>query len=245
MVVDFIDRFEVFSDPNFVFNPIQHKYTYNGVKYISVTQFLKNFHEEFDTDFWSKRKSDERGIDQEIILKEWKDKNDYANYVGTETHNWVENYFNRVYQGLPTNLDVIDRINKFHKIYYDKLVQLTPIKFEQRVFSTKWDLAGTFDALFSYKDSLVIVDWKTNKKFDTDNKWGKKLLEPFETEDECKLTEYSIQISLYALMLEEIGLDVKMGYILYIGPEEDPVLHRFKDYRDKLRTYFETLGSDV
>ena len=79
MVVDFIDRFEVFSDPNFVFDPIQHKYTYNGVKYTSVTQFLKNFHEEFDSGFWSKRKADERGIDQEIILKEWKDKNDYAN----------------------------------------------------------------------------------------------------------------------------------------------------------------------
>ena len=38
-------------------------------------------------------------------------------------------------------------------------------------------------------------------------------------------------------MLEEVGLDVKMGYILYIGPEEDPVLHRFIDYRDILRDY--------
>mgnify|MGYP000592522310 CR=1 FL=1 len=55
------------------------------------------------------------------------------------------------------------------------------------VFHLKWKLAGTFDALFSYKDQLVIVDWKTNKKFDTSSDYNKKLLFPFETEDECKL----------------------------------------------------------
>lgn len=233
-----LEKLKFFDEnPLFSFNEKYHKYTYDGRQLTSVTNFLKRFKEEFESDKWSKIKADEAGVPQESILEEWKQKNERANVIGTATHLWIENFFNQVYSEIPNDPDIIDRINKFHKIYYDKLVQLTPVKFEQRVFSTKWDLAGTFDALFTYKDKLVIVDWKTNKKFDVSSKWNKKLLEPFQTEDECKLTEYSIQISLYALMLEEVGLDVKMGYILYIGPEEDPVLHRFIDYRDILRDY--------
>ena len=170
-------------------------------------------------------------------MKEWKNLNDRANDIGHATHAWIENFFKGIYQPIPRDFEIIDRIDKFNKIYYEKLTKLVPIKFEQRVFSTKWKLAGTFDALFMYKGQLVIVDWKTNKKFDTTSEYNKKLLSPFETEDECKLNEYSIQISLYSLMLEEIGLDVKMGYILYIGPKNEPELYRFKDYRDKLRDY--------
>jgi ATP-dependent exoDNAse (exonuclease V) beta subunit len=233
------------NNPLFEFKEKYHKYYYDGKDFTSVTSFLKRFKEEFDSEKWSKIKADEAGVDQEKILEEWKQKNDRANEIGHATHEWIENFFKGVYQPIPKDFEIIDRIDKFNKIYYEKLTKLVPIKFEQRLFSTKLKLAGTFDALFSYKDQLVIVDWKTNKKFDTSNSYGKKLLHPFEEEDECKLTEYSIQISLYALMLEEVGLDIKMGYILYIGPNGEPELHRFNDYRDKLRTYFVDLDKDV
>jgi hypothetical protein len=233
------------ENPLFIFKEKYHKYYYDGKDFTSVTGFIKRFKEEFDSDKWSKIKAEEQGVDQEAILAEWKKLNDRANEIGHATHEWIENFFKGVYQPIPKDFEIIDRIDKFNKIYYEKLTKLIPIKFEQRLFSKKLKLAGTFDALFTYKDQLVIVDWKTNKKFDTSNSYGKKLLTPFEEEDECKLTEYSIQISLYALMLEEVGLDVKMGYILYIGPDGESELHRFKDYRDKLRTYFDSLDSDV
>jgi len=236
---DFVlEKLKFFDDnPLFEFKEKYHKYYYNGKDFTSVTTFLKRFKEEFESDKWSKIKAEEKGVDQDQILDEWKVLNERANQIGHATHAWIENFFKGIYQPIPKDFEIIDRIDKFNKIYYEKLSKLKPIKFEQKVFSTNWKLAGTFDALFSYKDQLVIVDWKTNKKFDVESKYNKKLLEPFETEDECKLNEYSIQISLYALMLEEIGLDVKMGYILYIGPDDDPQLHRYKDYRDILRNY--------
>ncbi len=225
------------QDPFFIFKEKYHSYYYNNKNLTSVTTFLKRFKQEFDSEKWSKIKAEERGVSQEEILNEWKQTNERANHIGHSTHEWIENFFKGIYQPIPKDFEIIDRIDKFHKIYFEKLIKLTPIKFEQRVFSKKWSLAGTFDALFTYKDQLVIVDWKTNKKFDTESSYGTKLLSPFETEDECKLNEYSIQISLYALMLEEVGLDVKTGYILYIGPEGEPELHRFKDYRPILRDY--------
>jgi len=229
------------NNPNFSFNEKYHSYSYNGDKLTSVTKFIQRFKEEFDSDKWSKKTAEKTGQEQDQVLDEWKKLNERANEIGHATHAWIENFFKGVYQPIPRDFEIIDRINKFNKIYYDKIHKLTPIKFEQRVFSTKWNLAGTFDALFSYQDKLVIVDWKTNKKFDTESKYNKKLLTPFETEDECKLTEYSIQISLYALMLEEVGLEIKSGLILHIGPEGEPNLYKFKDYRQILRNYLDNL----
>jgi ATP-dependent exoDNAse (exonuclease V) beta subunit len=76
------------------------------------------------------------------------------------------------------------------------LHKLTPIKFEQRIFSKKYQIAGMIDSLFLYKDKLVMVDYKTNKKFTLSSDYNKKLLRPFEEYDKCHLTEYSIQFKL-------------------------------------------------
>lgn len=234
---DFIlEKLEDFNDPEFKFDPVKHKYTYDGNHFISVTQFISRFHKKFDSDFWAEKKAEERGVDKEEILLEWKELNDRANFVGTSTHNWIENYFNKVHQELPTDKDVIDRINKFNFIYADHLHKLTPLKFEQRVFSKKWKIAGMIDSLFIYKDSLIILDWKTNKNFTTTNTF-EKLLEPFEEYDKSHLNEYSIQLSLYALILKEIGLDVKMCYLVHIGPQGDAKIHRCHNFVDKLEEY--------
>ena len=175
-------------------------------------------------------------------MEQWKQLNERANFIGTSTHNWIENYFNRIHQDIPNDLDVVDRINKFNLIYAKHLHKLEPLKFEQRVFSVEWGLAGTFDALFLWKDKLVILDWKTNKSFTTENSYGEKLLEPFQDYEKCHLNEYSIQISLYSLILEKIGLDVKVGYILYIGPEGDPQIYKCHDFKRILEEYLHNQG---
>lgn len=234
-----LEKLEKFNDPKFVFDPKYHKYTYEGKQFESVTKFIQRFHKPFDQDYWSKRKADETGQEQSDILEQWKQLNERANFIGTSTHNWIENYFNKIHQEIPNDLDVVDRINKFNTIYAKHLHKLEPVKFEQRVFSIEWGLAGTFDALFIWKDKLVILDWKTNKSFTTNSPYGEKLLEPFQDYDKCHLNEYSIQISLYSLILEQIGLDVKVGYILYIGPEGDPQIHKCFDMRPILKEYLQ------
>ena len=222
---EYLDRLKCFNDPEFTFDPKYHKYTYKGTPYTSVTKFIENFHPEFEQDYWSKKKAEEKGVDQSEILKEWQDLNDYANEVGNSTHNWIENYYNRIFQELPTNLDIIDRINKFNKIHATHLYKLKPIVTEIRIFSKKYPLAGTIDSLFSYKNKLIIIDHKTNKKFtDDSNNQYNKLLPPFDEYYENHHSKYSIQISLYATILKEWGFDVAAGYLLYIGPNDDAKL---------------------
>jgi ATP-dependent exoDNAse (exonuclease V) beta subunit len=235
-----LKKLKMFDDLNFTFDPVKHKYYLDGEHFISVTQFISKFHAKFDTDFWSKKKAEQVGISQEEMLNEWKQLNDRANEIGTATHNWIENYYNGIYQHLPTDLDVIDRINKFNVAYAKWLYKLTPIKFEQRIFSRKWKIAGMMDALFGFNDGVFILDYKTNKQFTHDeHDKGKfeKLLYPFEDFYKNHLNEYSIQVSLYKLILREVGIDIKAAYLLYIGPNEEAKIYKTHDFSDLLEKY--------
>jgi len=240
---DILSLLSKYDDSNFKFDANLHKYTYNEKHFISVTQFISRFHKKFDSDFWSKKKAEESGLQPEEILNQWQIINDRSNYIGTSTHNWIENYFNKIYQPLPNDIDVINRINKFNNIYATHLFKLTPIKFEQKIFSIKWSIAGMIDSLFSYNDKIIILDWKTNKSFTTNNPYGEKLLYPFQDYDKCHLSEYSIQLSLYKLILKEIGIDVHVCYLLHIGPDDEAKIYKCFDFENILSDYLESLTS--
>ena len=235
------NQLDCFEDIKFEFDPVAHRYTYEGEPFISVTRFIQQFHKPFEQDYWSKKKAEQAGVPQDWILAEWKKLNDYANEVGTDTHQWIEDYFNQIWKPLPSNLDVIHRINKFNKIYAKQLFKLEPLKFEVRVFSPKWKIAGMIDSLFLYRGKIYILDWKTNKDF-TDNNHPKgiyeKLLAPFQDHFKNHLNEYSIQLSLYSLILEEWGFQVGGAYIVHIGPgDEDAELYKVVDMRDNLKLF--------
>lgn len=233
---------ECFNDDEFKFDPKYHKYTYHGEQFTSVTKFIQQFHKPFEQDYWSQKKAEEAGVPQEWILNEWKKLNDYANEVGTDTHQWIEDYFNKIWKPLPSNLDVINRINKFNLIYAKHLHKLEPLKFEVRVFSKKWKIAGMIDSLFIYRGKIFILDWKTNKNFTTDDnlKYKEKLLTPFENYYKSHLSEYSIQLSFYALILEEWGFDVGGAYLVHIGPGDEPAeMYKVIDMRSNLKRYLD------
>lgn len=238
-----LKQLDCFKDPDFVFDPGLHRYTYHGDVFQSVTNLVGTFHKPFDTEKQSAKKAEETGFDQEWIKAEWAETNRYANEVGTATHEWIENYFNEIWQPLPTSQDIIHRINKFNRIFADKLHRLEPLAFEVRVFSKKWKKAGTIDSLFIKDGKLFILDWKTNKKFThDDHKDGRyqKLLWPFEGFYKNHLNEYSIQLSMYAAILEEWGFEVGGAYLVHIGPGDEPAeIHRCHDMRPYLETYFE------
>ncbi len=97
------------------------------------------------------------------------------------------------------------------------------------------------DSLFVYRGKIYILDWKTNKDF-TDDSHQKgtyeKLLAPFQDHFKNHLNEYSIQLSLYSLILEEWGFQVGGAYIVHIVPgEEDAELYKVVDMRDNLKLF--------
>ena len=239
---ELLKRLECFNDPEFKFDPAKHKYTYHGDTFQSVTQFIGQFHKPFESEYWSKKKAEDTGVDQQDILKEWKRLNDYANEIGTETHLWIEDYYNKTWREIPTNQDLLHRITKFNKIYSTHLHKLEPLAFEVRVFSPKWKKAGMIDSLFIKDGKIYLLDWKTNKEFRTDDHpkgTYEKLLSPFDGHWKNHHNEYSIQLSMYAAILEEWGFEIAGAYLVHIGPgDEDAQLIKVKDMRKHINEYF-------
>lgn len=238
---DFIlNKLMCFNDDNFKFEPVKHVYTYKNIEYTSVTRFIEQFHKPFDQDYWSKYKAEQAGITQEEILSNWQKLNDHANIIGNHTHQWIEDYFNEKWVKLPSEPEFIKRINKFNIIFGESLHKLEPVKFEVRIFSKKWNIAGMIDSIFLYNGKIFILDWKTNKKFTTHNRYKEFLLPPFQNHLKSHLTEYSIQISLYAIILEEWGFEVGGGYLVHIGPDDEPAtIHKIVDMRKELLQFLE------
>ena len=103
-------------------------------------------------------------------------------------------------------------------------------------------LAGTFDMLY-YNDGsdgqpegFIILDYKTNANLTSkfNRKYGKMLREPFNCMTEEDLSLYTIQLSLYALMLEDIGIPIISRRIVWLKDSEYQVIP-VEDVSDKLR----------
>lgn len=240
-------KLEVFRDRNFTFEEGSHTYRYESIKYDSVTTFLKTFKVPFDREYWSKRKAEERGVDVSIVLNEWQEKANVANSLGTRVHKWIEDFWSGNAPEIPTDPDIRDRIDKFMEMYDKRLNSLLPLQSELKIFSKKWRLAGTIDQPFLFWENsenrpyLIIGDWKTNGEFRHDEHPKgryKKLLRPFAHLYENHHNDYSIQISLYRLILEEeANIQTQDGFLCHIGPEGPAKLYRTKDLREPLRAY--------
>ena len=238
-------KLDYFKDPNFVFDEPSHTYTYlnpNTGKPVqifqSVTGFLSQFKKPFDSEMIAGIVAKKRAVSKKVVLAEWKEISDIALRLGTNVHKWIEDYYNGINPELPSDERELERVKMFLELYHSKLHKFTPIHQEFRIFSRKWGLAGTLDALFGLNDSRYIGDWKTNKKFTTDlHPEGRKqkLLYPFDDMWDNSLNGYSIQLSLYRLMLqEESGYITHGGFLVWIGPNGKPEMHKIVDLRDRL-----------
>lgn len=249
-IEDFVEEVRrklcVFNSSKFVFEEEEHKYTYSGQRMDSVTTFLKTFKEPFKRDYWAAKKAAERGIPKEMILKEWQEKADISTKLGTEVHKWIENFWIGEEQEFPDDSQVAERIHKFMRIHDAKLKNFHHVASECKIFSTKWGLAGTIDEIFAYRDEklnrnlLVLGDWKSNAEFKTsshDNGRYKKLLRPFNDLYENHHNEYSIQLSLYRLILEQSGIETHSAFLCHIGPSEEAKIYKAFDLRERLEMY--------
>ena len=105
-------------------------------------------------------------------------------------------------------------------------------------------ICGTFDMLYWYdgdgdssKAGYVILDYKTNNKLESEynRTHYKTLLPPFDDMIEEDLSLYTIQLSLYALMLEDVGYKVIDRRIVWLTNEGEYKVISVPDVSEKLR----------
>lgn len=189
-------KLDYFLDPNFVFNEASHTYTYLDPStkkpvqtFTSVTGFLSQFKPEFNSELIAKQVAKRRGVHHSTVLNEWKQISDTALDLGTRLHKWIEDFYNGLNPALPTNDDtLLERVLSFKALHESTLHKFTPVRQEFRVFSRKWGIAGTIDAIKKLNQSYYVGDWKSNKKFTNDDHpegRRQKLLYPLTT---CGIT---------------------------------------------------------
>ena len=103
-------------------------------------------------------------------------------------------------------------------------------------------LAGTLDMLY-YNDGsdgqpegFIILDYKTNANLanEFNRKFGRVLRSPFADMTEEDLSLYTIQLSLYALMLQDIGIPILSRRIVWLKDKEYEIVP-VEDLTEKLR----------
>lgn len=86
-------------------------------------------------------------------------------------------------------------------------------------------------------EGFVLMDYKTNQSLTSaySRDHSKMLLPPFGDLYEEPLGDYTIQLSLYALMLEDIGINVLDRVLVWLKDDGTYETHSLPDVSDRLR----------
>ena len=191
-----------------VFDPDAHTYTVleTGAPQSSVTTFISSFFPQFDTEYWSKKKSAQLGITQASLKKKWADKAEKAQDIGTLMHLYAE----RRLRNEPAPDPTCKRSEKLFLRIDQSLAQLSRffnfVQSEMIVFSPGLGLAGTVDLIMEYKDSgnLAILDFKQNEKIKKTNPWENGF-PPVAHMESCDIVKYALQLGFYKKIIEHEG----------------------------------------
>ncbi|MDH3626339.1 MAG: PD-(D/E)XK nuclease family protein [Acidobacteriota bacterium] len=184
------------------FDESTHTYTYDGRKLISVTQFLSRFFAAFDGPRIARKvvlnpNSKYHGRDPDELVAEWEANGQQARELGTLLHNNIQQH---LVDG-DVSGERSDEFEHFESFIADK--PWRPLMVEEQVCCPELGIAGTVDAVFEDRDGAIIIcDWKRAKKMKFDNRW-QKARPPIEHLDDCDLSKYSLQLSLYRHLLRE------------------------------------------
>ncbi|MFW5847631.1 MAG: hypothetical protein ACOCVF_01750 [bacterium] len=243
------------------FNDYTHTYMAYGKKLISVTTIIHKYEAEFNKDYWSAYKAEEYGMPEIEVIDGWNFLNKKAIIKGSLAHNYAENlflnkkydypadYVNSVFGYDPVKEDynkTVNHINNFYKASYNKLI---PIRTEMVVFDDEYGIGGMVDLLFYNLKAKEwqIWDWKTNKEFTKENKWGNMMSGRLGLLQSCHHEIYSLQLSAYKYIIEKnTGIKLGKSYLVWIPAEYDNYeVIEAKDRQNYVEIMFEEFLNEV
>jgi hypothetical protein len=238
--IELFEELTVFDDITYYDEP--HKYYFKGSDkpLTSGTQLIAKYKKPFEREIIAKKVSAKTGQPVDEIYLEWES----SGIKGTCVHEYAENLIANKIFPYPKEQVIADLGVNMGNIVEDKFIRTMPIvdrfcedtkgkliniRSELVMGDRDYWIGGMADQLYYNKKSgeLEIWDWKTNKKIDTYNKYG-TMLNGLEHLDTSKLTEYSLQLSLYKHIIEK-NTNLKLGksYICWFN-ENNPTYKVFE-----------------
>jgi len=226
------------------FTAIGHTYTINGNAARSVTELLNAYVKPFESEYWAKRKAAELNLEVEEILKRWEFNAKLSKTKGSLVHSFIESIFCAYDFDYPEHVilnefgydpiqDAFNQITlQVHKFMADIQDKMFPVATEFVIGDPEYLVCGTIDQLFynQKSDKLEIWDWKTNKEIKTTSRYYH--LAPLNHIPDTELDHYSLQLSLYKLILEKnTGLELGNSYLTWFNENTAQYqIFRTKDY---------------
>ena len=205
-------------DSRINFDEVSHTYTYNGQVFKSVTSIVEECFEQFDADYWSKKKAPSMGMTPEEVKAMWAKKGEESRNLGTQLHEKIE----RHYMGLPNASDMTYKLfEKFTEKY-----KLMPYRTEWAIYDEESKIAGTLDFMNFQNGVFTIFDWKRSNKIivcgapEKCNKWNKRAFSPISHVHDTTYWHYALQLSIYRYILEKnYGINVSNSKLGVFHPD--------------------------
>lgn len=197
--------------------------------YMSGSRFPRKFFKQF-TDEDKERVLDyyerEKDVKREEVEKTWEMKADIATGYGTAVHAALELYYGHNKVG--DKIKGKDGVNKafsknpfFAHIVKCAVEDLGPGNYlpEQFIWHEGLRFCGAIDLLQVVdKNTVIIHDWKSSS--DVKHKVYQQKGSPFKKDvDNTQLGEYWLQLSFYAYILKQYGINTKELQIHHLDPE--------------------------
>jgi hypothetical protein len=222
------------------FDPTSHTYQINGQPLTSVTATIKALQLAFDAEYWAERKAQERGVAVQVVLDEWEASREAGLARGTAVHHYIEAAITRRYVAEVAGLTPDAPAPGPRYPEMDAFDRWLATPGSLQVWGLEWvigcpalGVAGTLDALLVVDDQLMLWDWKTGGKFRCENR-HQRLLPPFDDLPDCEWTRYSLQVSLYWLILNRhTDLPVQSARILHLAPSGRYQVYTPLDLRER------------
>jgi hypothetical protein len=211
-----------------------HTYTTaDGQQLANVSGIVKSLEKPFDSDYWAQVNASKRGTTAEVVKAEWEAAQTLALHRGIRFHDFAC----RTLQG-ETLAAATPEMAAFVKWYFAQSESgLKVVTAEWVIGDSTLGIAGTIDALFMNEEGdLMVYDWKSGKKFYTYSRYP--LLYPFDDIPNCEFHRYSLQVSLYRLILRRAGLPhVRLGKLVHFAPNGEFEVYTALDYADRLEAW--------
>lgn len=217
---------------NLTFDEASHTYYVEGKPLqASVSKVIGNFYEKFDSKGVAERISRRDGIPVQDILDDWDKIAKQACDLGHKVHLFGEHYpFDR---SLKPSCNKEIAVTKF---WNDIPEHIVPVLMECRMYHKEYLFAGTADILLydTKKNYYILGDYKTNKDLFKNYK-NKTLKAPFNHLFDSPFNKYQIQLSLYQILLEQIGIYVGERKLIWLKDSGDYVMYDTEDLTSILK----------
>lgn len=179
-----------------------HTYTNTENKdvYTSVTTFISQYKKPFDKEFWSKHVAKKEGIDPSVVLETWNSLTKTAQGRGTKIHLVMERFIKDRY----VESGYEELADSFFKKTSHIINSTAEVLSEELLYDHEHKLAGTADLIIDCGNIFHILDFKTNKKFNFTSKYNEYFYKPVDYLQQCEFNTYTLQLSIYAYMYEQI-----------------------------------------